>query len=377
MPWDLIYLGSIIGSIAVVYYLQRPIIAATETVSDGDRHYKIRVSENKNTRKVIEIPVEIQGIGDFILRRERWYEYPFRALRISHECQVGEDSFDSNIYILSDDKGFCRFLTGNRQLRNLVLELQKITRDEDVTFHQLKCNGLELNAIYRKWSLFKLKELPLRLARQVVPILEQIATLLRGYSWPEGQNDKGVERMRRLNALSFGVGGAGLIQLVFASEPHNLVVYEHDALFHDAIAIGIGLTLLLLLLGMSYLGKSARRHDYLLRMVTVGCFGLVVGSQSFLTHFNIHNDESVAIEYQQPLQSKHMKNHHRRRGGDYKTYHVMFPSWVDKYDWQEVQVSKQFYDQARQGDKFRISVYPGYFGYIWYRFEGLVKADNS
>lgn len=334
--------------------------------------YVSNTSTDKKKVKFIQLGCSAKGelAMDISIKPETSTDKFFKAIGISVEHQVGRDSFDNDLYIISDHSIVCNALSQSSALQSEISEVVKACKKHAMEFQELHIRN---HRIWIKVTPSEKDKVPnvTTIAKDIIPTLSLIAELFRTHV---GQSKSTLRdpfyfKAAIFLAISTGMAFTGfthLLSLSFLNEPFTIEIYE---LFSVSFILGTVLIGVLIFAMFVFLGKTARTHLVLLELMTIGYFGSVASTFCLARDINIEWDSGSPNVY---IVEVYNKTIHRSRR--HTSYSVEVDDWL-KSGRKNISVSSSKYYDINVGEKLEINQYPGYLGFKW--VDELKKYSTS
>lgn len=325
--------------------------------------YEYQIMRNSQTDRefALRIGVAAPSGYDFSLKPEKWRDRFSKWIGFSVEFQTGDQAFDRDVYIVSNDRRLYSTFTTNADLRAGILRIFKIAASRSAVLREVRCGAGRL------WMHYKIKrkinhaKIPV-LAERVVPALIDLSSKLGAVrsAHGRGMRDPFVIPAAVILAISTALaihGFAHVFRIVFIPvpftvNPEPLVVW---ASYGAIVVVG-----LLVLAIIGFLGRSARAHVVLMDILLVGTVGALLTCFVALRDLNMEWDTSVANYYEVDAVSKRVSKSRRRT-----SYYVTIKGWSNPNDVREIEVSSSLYNVTNAGMKMSLVQKPGYLGVPW------------
>lgn len=316
----------------------------------------------------VKAPVEF----DFVFKRESAYDRICKFLGLSVEHQVGDDSFDKLVYIVSNDGHLTDQLLAQDQMQESVLALFKLGLYQ-CAITEIRCAHGRLWATVKVGKQFQhtsdLKYLN-KVEERVAALLQPLAEVLQA-SRPQTNakhRDPFILRAAIVLACSTGLVANGLSHLfrIFLTTDEFLI--DTAQLWWYAAYGGAALVAVLVLLALVLLGRSARAHLVMVELVLAGSIGAVTTMFVELRDLNTEADTSAVVVVSAPVVGKTISR--SRKGGTH--YSVQVQDWVEPGTTRKINVSSDFYSQAQIGATIGFQQRAGFLGVPWVESYTLV-----
>ncbi len=284
----------------------------------------------------------------FWLHREGTFDRLLKGLGLAEEIQTGDESFDHNVYIVSDNPAVASCLRENAKLRRVIVA----TIDQG--FDLIHADGRAL------WIRSKTVLKPRN------GDFDKLFTMVGAFKDLKPQKDStGV--LLRVAVVEIVVavtaGYAASVALDFFDEDPTLV-FPELAIF-DGIALSVGLFVLLFGFAILLLRRSSRARWVLAESLLVLLLSVLAAGFGAVRDLNATFDRSDAIDVERPVTDRRIFRGRKGR----KRYYLGFPS--ASYQGEglptELKVSRRVYDDMENGGKVTFRIKEGSLGYPWYQ----------
>ena len=324
--------------------------------------YKVRTGRKDKKAQVVSFAVECSTGFNFRIKRETRVDRWAKAIGLSWERQVGDQDFDSQLYIVSNDPVWCDELTNRQELRRVIKALFA-----DRRLGVLTCEGCHL------WVDESISgaDIPEDLLRghqrdNIVAALHSIADVLGGISESatEGKvRDPFALKAVALVSLSSALLIVGLLEW-FRIEwvERGQIMIDAAGLFGFSTMAGAVLLFVGLLTSAALLRGSSHAHVVMLEVLVSGGIGLLLVSYVFARDVNCSMDTTVSKPYYVTVNGKHQG--YRRRYGTYYTL-TLDGSVMNQGLPRSLEVPFSAYQKAEVGKQLLFNIKSGFLGYRW------------
>jgi len=335
--------------------------------TSGQLSFEYKFEIDKGETKKFRVGVKAPAEFDFSFKRETSVDRFCKWLGLSVEHQVGRDTFDNLVYIVSNDGHLLQEVVGHHSVIAAVSKLFTNLK-HDCKVAELRCAAGRLTAtvevgrgVYQDESeLYKLKALLPVIGGWLDHVAQHLAAKPPGT--PTKRRDRFIVRASVLLALSSGLlvnGGIHGYRLLFWSgQPFTV---DTQKLWTFAALGGVGVVVLMVLVVVSMLGRSARTHLVLIEILLAGSVGATLTIFSEIHAINMEMDSSQALRLISEVTGK--TTTHSRKGGT--SYYVKVRDWNDSQATQSIKVSGSFYASVQPGQSMVFYQHEGALGIRW------------
>jgi len=330
---------------------------STELVVDG-LDCEVVVQSHKGKVHSTLFGFEFERPVIFKLSKEKWIDQAFKFLGIADEIQTGDQSFDKQIYVASDNEAFKEELREDSTSRKLILELF------EKGCGSITCNG--------KMTWFRFKEdrsSQLDLAKTCAQLHRQVSDFGRNpkslFSDPFAMKvlltESVIWSLAAYAATSFFEG-------VYLKEQD--LHLDHYPILRQGLWLGALLALALFLAIVFFLKGSSRGHRILVESFLVLGLSLPAGGLSLISDLNTHFDQSFPVVLDATVTDLYPQQHRGRRGRTWYTYHL----YIDLKDEfsefsipRHIQISRSLYGRLNKGGSVKLEIGRGRLKHPWFR----------
>ena len=372
--WFLFGLTSLLGF--AIYSLHLRMRAGWEGISarvaQVSYQYKIFYTGNNADKPAgLRMGIEAPRGYDFVIKPENWRDRFFKWIGLSVEYQVGDNAFDTAVYIVSNDSRIGMRLKLNPQLRLDILAIFNAVTPNSARIREVRCVAGRLWVHYSlKTKKFNARNLP-ALAGRVVPKLGTFAEDLKKYqeSADGTQRDPFVWKAILILSISSALFFNGMVHLYRLSWLNIPFTIDNAVLIRPVLYCSAAIVSVLVMATLFFLGRSARAHLVLLEILLVGSLGAVATSYTELRDLNMEFDFAIPVVYEPVVTDMEIK--HGRRGR--VRYYLYLGDWTQESAVRKIQVSSQFYRSVERGSKVLVRQKSGYLHARWVEHIGLLK----
>lgn len=331
----------------------------TPSAIRGSR-YTHNTSRNKDKVMFIQLGCPTDTTMDFSIKPETKLDQFFKSIGISIEHQVGKDSFDNALYLISDHSVICKALSQSSALQNEISNLFDICKNYQMELKELHIRNKRI------WVKLTPKTKILApdatdMAKDIVPALKIISNLfIANLPAVSILKDPFYYKAAIFLAISTGMGIMGTVHLITLNLIEAPFTVETGELFSMSLALGTISIALLITLMFILLGRTARTHLVLIELITIGYFGAVSSIFVLARDINIEWDSALPIKYEVQIYNKTIS-----KGRRSYSYYLHVDDWQRPGLQKRLSVSSSTYRTFVIGEKLAIDQYPGYLGFKW------------
>ncbi len=288
--------------------------------------FQYRVGRNSKSKLVTDIQLGLQ-VPDrvrFRIQRETAFDRFAKVIGIAHEWQTDDRTFDTKVYVLSDDAVLLTALSRNPALRGALMALldapsvEVIRCSYGVVWIEADCSGKPNVPDVDVAREFAKGMLP-RLAR----VREELKSIGSGM-W-EASRDPGLRRQNVLLAITLVLGALGFAAFLWprgVGLPRQLVV---DEITTHALQLSGVACATLAFAAWALMGRRSRLHWVMLELLLVGAPGVwfiaAAASEQQNQRYDVSRSETREVHVDRQYMEKGSKGR--------KHYYLSISDWPD------------------------------------------------
>lgn len=302
----------------------------------------------------------------FKLTEEKDWDGFFKGFGLTTELQTGDDQFDRTVYIASDSSGFREEIVRDAKLREMIMGAFR----KGCAY--ISCDGRTL------WMQFPEDETEnYFLKKEMAAIYQQMQDI--DQSWKGIFHDIYAWKILLVECIVWSLAAYAATSFFEMMEVREDVHFDGPSVFVYGLGAGLFLAALLFALIAVFLRKSSRGHRILVESALLLAIAFPMGGMGVAADINTKLDRSESIEVKAQVTDNYRREHRRRRGSKYYTYHIHI-NQLDKQDQvdlpRHIEVEYGFWNQAKKDKQIAIEVGQGALKLPWYRSFRLVDAWN-
>lgn len=333
--------------------------------SDGVLAYEYLFNEVDKRTRSFEVGVSAPPEFDFVLRREMPIDRIFKYLGLSVEHQVGSDSFDRLVYIVSNDVAFLKNVLSDQIAIDAVVKLFMGLKYE-CAVSEIRCVNGRLWASVNVGKRFGDPASRVSLEKVVPYIALHLASIsqLLGINRPGSKGtsrDRFILRAACILAMSTGLLVNGAVHSLRIFWGTREFTVDSAQLQLWSVCGGVVVVGFLVVAAVLLLGRSSRTHLVVIEILITGFVGSTLTIFSELRDVNMEWDKSKVELAATKIVTK--KTSSSRKGGRHCFLGVQ--DWRGRSDSVEIRVACDFFARAAVGGGIDMHQRSGYLGVPW------------
>lgn len=361
---------ALIGAFIVSFYRKKRSHFKANKASLLEQEYLSRIVHDKEKAKKFFVGIETDLSNEFFFKKETKWDKFFKKISLSKEFQIGNATFDNEIYINSDDIQFYDFLKNHSKFTQAVIEIFTTAKKHYCKIKSLELRHGRLWIEYKPQSDFTQSDANALIA-VVLPHLTTMLKTLKSVPehkinyWKDSRTFSAVIILSISTALSI----AAVINLIHLWAWTFPFTIDKQQLFNDALLHGTFLTISLIILTIILLKQSSKFHLVFLELITIGYFGSVGTMYSLQRDYNIEVDNSANTFMKAKVVSKRVS--HSRKNGS--SYYISLNNSSFSTNPLEIHVHRSFYRSTSIKEILTLKVHEGALSYRWVE---SIKLDD-
>jgi len=315
---------------------------------------------NKKTKKpyALKVGVPTRIITDLEIRREAWYDAPFKNIGLTVEAQIQKSRFDDTFYLICEDERVLRQMRAKPEIAAQLQSLLGPGVPAGFAFKRLVCRAGLLTV---EFTIADGHTDPLAMVAWLSPKLREIEAYLQfpGLGAAPG-HDRNFLRSVMILAVSGGLALNGSLQLFRMNLGTMPFTLDLAKLLFFAL-VGPALVLALLVAAtVLVLGRTSAAPLVLLESVLWGGLGAVSTCFVELRDLNIEADTSDVQTFSTQVLERHKSR--RRRS---TSYSLVLSDWNGGAGTRRVSVDQDTYEHTQLFRNLAVRQHEGALGIRW------------
>jgi len=349
-------------------------IDSKDIQSIGNGYYSTRKYKGRIIR--IFYGIEYNSNVSIIFKRENLFDKLLKLAGLCKEFETGDDSFDSKVFVVSDDHKAMLNLSANESLRDLIISILYQTKlvedsdsietklslaDTDIRFKVLSIT-LAKGVIWVEIGGGKLDEFDSSVADRLSTKLRKIAGEYKALTSPISTKNYSIYRI--LQGVQSGflifIGSYFLLSNFIESifDTASLVSYGFT-IKYSIIAV-ICYLLLFSVISTIYLKRSPFLPIVLRDLFIIGTFSASLSMPVLIRALNIGMDTSIGEKQVVRVIDKHCSR---------RSKHIEVIDWRDPCKSLDFNVGTTVYSNCQIGSTIELKVHNGFFKDPWVNYK--------
>lgn len=320
---------------------------------------------SKNSPSSFRVEIDVPSDISFKVAREGGFDRLSKRLGISAEVQTGDQDFDDNFYITTDDNEFIQAFFGSSEKRQVVRDIFS------AGFNRVEHNGKTMVAVCSPFKMDKevdqsqltnLASDLIRLGRQMPQISQSPAWMNQSSAWKTSRTV-----VFSVTFLFFFISIAALVISISKYSP-----FDKLAVFLDSLKWSIPAFIVYAGLAVFLLKGRSSSHRELLVIISIAIIGLIIGGWGGEMALNGYLDKSETAHHRVRVLSKSKST---SKNGT--TYYAHVESWR-RPGTEKIKIRHADYRAIREKQtELALDTKSGKFGFEWLEKYSLDNRDTS
>lgn len=314
--------------------------------------YSVVHSKHKGKTVGYFLAVPLESDTVFKITKENETNRLLKSVGFASEIQTGDVAFDGQYYIGSDHLLFNQALRGDPAIRKLIHDIIMSNHIID----SIVCDGHALyvqgkSEIYPHDDVVEMLQ---KLSEKIKPIAHT--------SKFQAYKDPFIFKLLIFESVVYALTGYAVEAFMEHMFTDMYKLVTPFRIFIPGTLTGLALVAVLFVLFFKFFRESARSHlVFVVNLVVLLCGTPFWGTKTFVD-LNYYLDKSPVITESIEILRKQVRVHRSRKGGTSYTYH-WYTNTPEGVGSDGIQVSRDVYESANEGDNVEIKTRKGAMGY--------------
>lgn len=323
---------------------------------------------SKNSPSSFRVEIDTPSDKSFKVTREGGFDRLSKRLGISAEVQIGDQDFDENFYITTNDNEFGQFYFSSSAKRQAIRDIFS------AGFNRVEHNGKTIVAICSPFKMDREIDQALltNLASDLIRLGQQMPRISQSPMWVNQSSAWKTNRtvVFSVTFLVFFISIAALIIGISKYSP-----FDKLAVFLDSLKWSIPAFIVYAGLAVFLLKGRSSSHRELLIVVSIAIIGLILGGWGGEMALNGYLDKSKTAHHRARVLKKSKST---SKNGT--TYYARVESWRGSGT-EKIRISHADYRAIRENQtELALDTKSGRFGFEWlekYRLDNRGTSESS
>jgi hypothetical protein len=320
---------------------------------------------SKNSPSSFRVEIDAPSDISFKVTREGGFDRLSKRLGISAEVQTGDQDFDDNFYITTDDNQFIQAFFGSSEKRQAVRDIFS------AGFNRVEHNGKAMVVVCSPFKIDKeIDQSQLtNLASDLIRLGQQMPQISHSPIWMNQSSAWKTSRavVFSVTFLCFFISIAALIISISKYSP-----FDKLAVFLDSLKWSIPAFIVYAGLAVFLLKGRSSSHRELLVIISIAIIGLIIGGWGGEMVLNGYLDKSETAHHRVRVLSKSKST---PKNGT--TYYARVESWRGSGT-EKIKIRHADYRAIRENQtELALDTRSGKFGFEWLEKYSLDNRDTS